>query len=700
MVLTKHIFDVIIFVKQNVNVNILREITKMRKSALITLFAIMISVFCGAAVVANASGAENESAIADALGNGRVTTVVNEDDSVKLDLEVTDGTPSSTRAYYMYNVDATNFSMTFTLDAFNEDGAMRISFLSGNGDYPMNGYGDGFGVYFWDETAWEHTAYTWLRSDFCTYKSNGDGVANEAKRVCAGDNYVGREFGINITKWNSNIRIGVTMDGTEKEAGEYNVANLPEGFDITNCVLMITPDVDSREHSYEKNVELTVKTINGKAPIIKSEPEKTACIGDALGNDRVTATVNDDDSVKLKLATDTNYSLTRAYYTKNVDVTNFSMTFTLDAFNEDGAMRISFLSSKDDFPMNPYGDGFGVYFWDETAWGHTAYTWLRSDFCTYKRSGSAAGNDGKNVCSGENYIGQTFVLKVWDFDTDNLAISVTRNGAEKPQAIGTYAKANLPEGFDITNCVLMITPDIDSRAHSYDNDIEITIKDINGKTPVAVMRTITFTDGKSKTAVSVAEGESFNLGKLGAKDTETEAFVGYEINGKLYSSDYSFTVNGDVEVKAVRVAFKMEQGAFIRISEPSGIRFTAKLSESDYNALVALVGAENVSLNVYVTNTANGKTAEKEAANRYTKNGTITFSGVLINIPESAYKTKFQGGAFMTVKYEDKETVIKLRAIANDNERSVYEVAVSAAENVEEGSAEKKFLEDVIAAAD
>ena len=57
MVLTKHIFDVIIFVKQNVNVNILREITKMRKSALITLFAIMISVFCGAAVVANASGA-------------------------------------------------------------------------------------------------------------------------------------------------------------------------------------------------------------------------------------------------------------------------------------------------------------------------------------------------------------------------------------------------------------------------------------------------------------------------------------------------------------------------------------------------------------------------------------------------------------------------------------------------------------------
>jgi len=73
---------------------------------------------------------------------------------------------------------------------------------------------------------------------------------------------------------------------------------------------------------------------------------------------------------------------------------------------------------------------------------------------------------------------------------------------------------------------------------------------------------------------------------------------------------------------------------------------------------------------------------------------------VLINIPESAYKTKFQGGAFMTVKYEDKETVIKLRAIANDNERSVYEVAVSAAENVEEGSAEKKFLEDVIAAAD
>ena len=112
--------------------------------------------------------------------------------------------------------------------------------------------------------------------------------------------------------------------------------------------------------------------IVGSAAFAFAEESSSAKFADALGNGRVTATVNESGETKLKLTTDTDYSLTRAYYTENVNVNDFSMTFTLDAFNEDGAMRVSFLSGKDDFPMNPYGDGFGVYFWDETAWGHTA----------------------------------------------------------------------------------------------------------------------------------------------------------------------------------------------------------------------------------------------------------------------------------------------------------------------------------------
>ncbi len=272
--------------------------------------------------------------------------------------------------------------------------------------------------------------------------------------------------------------------------------------------------------------------------------------GDALNNNRVTITENDDGSQSLQLAvTDGNYSSTRAYYTKNVDVTNFTMQFTLDAFNTDGAMRISFLSGSGDFPMNSYGDGFGVYFWDETAWGLNGS--LRSDFCTYKKSGTAAANDAKRVCSGENYVGQTFFLKVWNWDQDNLAISVTRNDAADPQAIGTYAKANLPDGFDLKNCVLMVSPDIDgSRAHSYAKDVKITVKEINGAIVGKKSFTVAATAGENGTVSATVTGKVKEGTQVTFTATPNENYTvdTATLNGDvvtLTDNQYTYTVNGD-----------------------------------------------------------------------------------------------------------------------------------------------------------
>lgn len=112
----------------------------MKKIAIIILFMLMCVAVVGTTVFASADN--NAYGFGDALNNNRVTITENDDGSQSLQLAVTDGNYSSTRAYYTKNVDVTNFTMQFTLDAFNTDGAMRISFLSGSGDFPMNSYGD------------------------------------------------------------------------------------------------------------------------------------------------------------------------------------------------------------------------------------------------------------------------------------------------------------------------------------------------------------------------------------------------------------------------------------------------------------------------------------------------------------------------------------------------------------------------------
>ena len=215
----------------------------------------------------------------------------------------------------------------------------------------------------------------------------------------------------------------------------------------------------------------------------------TTKFGDALSNGRVTQEVTENDDLKITLSTDMNIGDTRAYFKQPItlDMANnkwFEMNFTIDQFNVDGGLRISFLSSENDFPMDSYGDGFGVYFWDETAWGYPELQAFRCDFYKY---GKAAGLTGlieaKAVRSDANKItGQSFHLKVWEFDADSIAIQLDRDdNGNNIQAIGAFAKTNLPEGFDIKNCVLLITPDVDiNRAHSYENDIVLTIKDVNG----------------------------------------------------------------------------------------------------------------------------------------------------------------------------------------------------------------------------
>ena len=204
---------------------------------------------------------------------------------------------------------------------------------------------------------------------------------------------------------------------------------------------------------------------------------------------------------------------------------------------------------------------------------------------------------------------------------------------------------------------------------------------------------ITVADGET-TSKNFELGSNVNLRELGVTDGENDKVVGYKINGKLYTENYSFVVTENVEIEVVRLAFKMRVGASIRRSGDMGLRFIVDLNGADFAALQNLVGENNLTLGIAITKKDNVKTVEKPATNKiYDENGNIVYCGVVTNIPEAAYKTQFFAQGFIDVTYENGSK--RLHAVENDNIRSVYDVATNALASGTLTAEERTFFEGV-----
>lgn len=210
---------------------------------------------------------------------------------------------------------------------------------------------------------------------------------------------------------------------------------------------------------------------------------------------------------------------------------------------------------------------------------------------------------------------------------------------------------------------------------------------------------ITVADGEGTTTVAAKLGETVKVSELGVTDGENDKVVGYNINGKLYTENYSFIVTEDVEIEVVRLAFKMRVGASIRRSGDMGLRFIVDLNGADFAALQNLVGGNNLTLGIAITKKDNRKTLEKNATNRIDDgSGNIIYCGVVTGIPETSYKTQFSSQAFADIVYADGSN--RVYAIENDNVRSVYDVAVNALESGTLSEADRAYFESVKNTAD
>ena len=207
-----------------------------------------------------------------------------------------------------------------------------------------------------------------------------------------------------------------------------------------------------------------------------------------------------------------------------------------------------------------------------------------------------------------------------------------------------------------------------------------TIYDYNSnKNAVAVYKEgykLIIKDGNSTTNKAV--GNKVKLSDLGIKNSDTQIVAGYKIGGKLYSEDYVLTVSGEAEIEVIRVAFKMKHGGSIRYVAPIGLRFSANLSESEYNSLKAIVGENNISFGIELQRVSDNAIVSTSGERFYIENGSIVYSGVILEIPEDYYTAEFTANAYLLINYEDKSEAIRVYSIEDDNTRSVYTVAKNA----------------------
>lgn len=161
----------------------------------------------------------------------------------------------------------------------------------------------------------------------------------------------------------------------------------------------------------------------------------------------------------------------------------------------------------------------------------------------------------------------------------------------------------------------------------------------------------------------VAEGENYSLG---------DVKYGYYSNGIMYPAGYSFAVNKDIEFTSVNdLSITMQEGAGIKLSVPTGLRFMASIS-SDNMKLIADESAitsgmlittadnyrnNNMLLDLASTynmiNVINRGWYDKDGDGNTYMSDVGKYCGSIVNIRNSNYDREFISRAYVTINYID-----------------------------------------------
>jgi len=244
---------------------------------------------------------------------------------------------------------------------------------------------------------------------------------------------------------------------------------------------------------------------------------------------------------------------------------------------------------------------------------------------------------------------------------------------------------------------------IETKSTCYKDDKKCLVKFINGDDTVK--------------SIDVGKGEKIDLieePKGNGKDT----FVGWETkkNSKriLCMENSSYEIQEDMEFKAVWIDFQMLTGASIKLSKPTGIRFSSRISTESYNNIKEL--SQSISFGTVICPTdylddincfTTQKLSEKNKGYLdiplkvwFDENDDFKeFTGVITNVKEKNYDRDFSARSYISIKYSNGSECRFYSAFdKKNNSRSISRVANAAVKDEESYTKEqidilKKFLE-------
>lgn len=246
---------------------------------------------------------------------------------------------------------------------------------------------------------------------------------------------------------------------------------------------------------------------------------------------------------------------------------------------------------------------------------------------------------------------------------------------EKAITVGRGADISIPKtSFDKEYNKLVVT-------NYYGNDsVTIYIKVVSATEKTKYKVTV---DG---TAKEVEEGSTYTFGDNAQGYYDTT-------NSVAYAPNTSIKVNGDLNIKSIKLNVAMAKGASIRLATPTGLRFQTKITSNNNDLSLdeilnsgiviktgtiittsTILGENGVVNDEFVND--NSKLKLNITNSGWYENTTGTFCGSIVEINKSNYGTDFVGVGYVTIKYNNgKKTIYASVETKGDNVRSASTVA-------------------------
>lgn len=307
---------------------------------------------------------------------------------------------------------------------------------------------------------------------------------------------------------------------------------------------------------------------------------------------------------------------------------------------------------KDDMKWT-FGATYTVYFMVRTSEGSTAKAYLATRH---------NGGNYNTIVTRENCINDA-EIKGWK----PVFVTFTFDDSFNQGASGVNALALIMEGGKEGDMV-------------YYTDIKIfgNVSSVNK-----------VTDGKTVTE-NVITGSEYTITENPVVANKT--VVGWDYNGALKVANDKITVNEDVTLNAVFIDYTVEQGAYIRLAEDSGLRFIANISEE---TIAVLKKYGNVEFGMRFTSDSSALEGEFDVkTNKWASGGAeggMFYTALTgFTAENNFYGVKFTAQAYAKI-YDENGKLIATVLSESTCTKSVSEIARAAYEDTEAGYTEAQL---------